>query len=476
MAHDELDRPKDARKDREHSIPKGEIKRSFALGVFSGAAFRFAETLIDPPLVLTWFVSQLTSSNLLIGLVTPLGNAGWSLPQIFVSPYLQRMERKMPSYTLAAVVRTTAWLFLAATVWLVDDLRLLLVGFFLLYSVARIASGPAGLAFFDILAKTIPAHRRGSFFAWRQFLGSLLGLGGGWIVKMVLNHPSLPFPHGHALLFLFYCMTMIPTLTAIVLIREPPGTAIAETVTLKEQLRRAGKLLGENLTFRHYIASYAAIGLASIALPFYGIYAKDVLGAPEGTVGIYVATRVAALLLFNLPWGRLSDRRGNRLVMQLANLGNGTTALLALTLVGLMELLQLRQGTVVSGATGLAELLPKGWLPYLALPLFFLDGAMRPAQILVGSNFLLELTPEAERPLYLGLSNTLMGIVVLISGLGGLIVDFLGFAGLFALSLGLYLAGYALATRLPEPRERNQSTSVARASACMGSEQRGPGA
>jgi hypothetical protein len=69
-----------------------------------------------------------------------------------------------------------------------------------------------------------------------------------------------------------------------------------------------------------------------------------------------------------------------------------------------------------------------------------------------------------------------MGIVVLISGLGGLIVDFLGFAGLFALSLGLYLAGYALATRLPEPRERNQSTSVARASACMGSEQRGPGA
>jgi hypothetical protein len=139
--------------------------------------------------------------------------------------------------------------------------------------------------------------------------------------------------------------------------------------------------------------------------------------------------------------------------MQLANLGNGMTALLALALVGLMELLQLRQGPALSGSTGLVEALPKGWLPYLALPLFFFDGAMRPAQILVGSNFLLELTPEAERPLYLGFSNTLMGIVVLVSGLGGLVVDFLGFAGLFALSLGLYLAGYALATGLPEPRE-----------------------
>jgi hypothetical protein len=97
---------------------------------------------------------------------------------------------------------------------------------------------------------------------------------------------------------------------------------------------------------------------------------------------------------------------------------------------------------------------PQGaWLPYLALPLFFLDGAMLPAQRLSGSNFLLELVPGAERPLYLGLSNTLMGVVVLISGLGGLVVDFFGFAGLFAVSLGLCLAGYVFASGLPEPRE-----------------------
>jgi pilus assembly protein TadC len=98
---------------------------------------------------------------------------------------------------------------------------------------------------------------------------------------------------------------------------------------------------------------------------------------------------------------------------------------------------------------------PRGaWLPYLALPLFILDGAMRPAIVLSGSNFLLELVSEADRPLYLGLSNTLLGIVVLVSGLGGLVVDLLGFSGLFAVALGLGLAGYVLASGLPEPRER----------------------
>jgi MFS family permease len=73
--------------------------------------------------------------------------------------------------------------------------------------------------------------------------------------------------------------------------------------------------------------------------------------------------------------------------------------------------------------------------------------------VLSGSNFLLELVPEAERALYLGFSNTLMGIVVLISGMGGLVVDLFGFAVLFAISLALYLVGYVSATGLPEPRE-----------------------
>jgi hypothetical protein len=69
----------------------------------------------------------------------------------------------------------------------------------------------------------------------------------------------------------------------------------------------------------------------------------------------------------------------------------------------------------------------------------------------------LELVPEAERALYLGLSNTLIGLVVLLCGLGGLIVDGVGFAGLFATSAGLCLAGYILTSGLPEPRTAPQT-------------------
>jgi MFS family permease len=418
------------------AVPKREVQRSFNLNIFNGAIFNFAGRLIDPPLVLTWFVSQLTPSNLIIGLVAPLGQACWYLPQVFISTHIQRVQRKMPIYSLAAVIRVLAWLLLGTAVWFVPHRTFVLVSFFLLYSIAWSVAGLAGLSFFDVVAKTIPPQRRGSLFAWRQFLGGLLGLGAGWVVKTVLNWTALPFPRGHAFLFLLYGVTITPGLVAFAAIREPPGKAVIESVTLGEQLRRARHLLRNDQVYRHYIGGRLALGLADIALPFYGIYAKRALGAAEGMVGVYLLTRVVAQLLLNLPWGWLSNHRGNRTVMRLMSIGTGFTALLGIILVALVGALQ-----------------PQGaWLPYMALPLFFLNGAVLPARVLSGSNFLLELVSETERPLYLGLSNTLTGIVVLISGLGGLVVDLLSFAGLFVLVLSLCLVAYILATRLPETR------------------------
>jgi hypothetical protein len=422
----------------EVTISKSEVQRSFLLTVFNGAVFNFAKRLIDPPLVLTWFVSRLTSSNFLIGLVTPLGNSGWFLPQIFISARIQRMQRKMPNYTAAAVARVFCWLLLVAALWLLDDPVLLLASFFVLYTVASLGAGLAGLTFFDVLAKTIPAWRRGSLFAWRQFLGGGLALGAGWIVKTVLNHSALPFPRGHAFLFALYCVLIAPAMGAFIAVREPAGGTIAELVTVGEQLRRARQLLVEDHVYRRYIAAQLSLTMAIIALPFYGVYARNVLGAPEGMVGVYVTTRVVSQLLFNLPWGSVSDRHGNRLVMRLLSLGKGLAALLALALVAAVGLLH-----------------PQGaWLPYSVLPLFFLEGATWPAHVLTGSNFLLELVSEAERPLYLGLSNTLKGMALMISAMGGLLVDLFGFAGPFALSLGLCVAGYVLTMGLPEPRSK----------------------
>jgi MFS family permease len=218
-----------------------------------------------------------------------------------------------------------------------------------------------------------------------------------------------------------------------------------EPVAVKEQLRQARRLLQKNATYRRYVTVRLLMALTGIALPFYSVYAKNVLGAEAGMAGIYAATFGGAKLLSNLGWGWISDHKGNRLVMRLLIGGKGLTLLLALVLVGVVSFLN-----------------PRGaWLPYLALPLFFFDGAMFPAGILAGSNFLTELVSDAERPIYLGLTNTLSGVVTLLSVLGGLLVDWLGYAGLFAAALALCVAGRALASGLPEPRESERMSESA---------------
>ena len=52
--------------------------------------------------------------------------------------------------------------------------------------------------------------------------------------------------------------------------------------------------------------------------PFYVVYAKAHLGAPAGTVGLYLAALSYLSLLSNFIWSPLSDRASNRTLMSLA--------------------------------------------------------------------------------------------------------------------------------------------------------------
>ncbi len=401
-----------------------EEKRSFSLNVINGALFNFAERLIDPQLVLTWFVSQLSSSNFLAGLVAPIGDAGWYLPQIFVSAYVQRMERKMPSYTYTAAIRLASWLLLALAVLLIDNPTLLLAAFFLLYLLARLVSGIAGIAFFEVTAKTISPQRLGSLFSLRLFLGGMLGISAGWIVKEILDLPNFPFPKNFALLFGLYCLITAPAMAAFIAIREPPGKANPHPVTISEQWRRARAVLREDKAFFTFILTQIALALAGASIPFFTVYAEKVLHATPGMLGLYLSVRIAAQLVSNLPWGLITDRLGERLTLTIYSLGNAITLALALGLT----------------------LWPN---PYFMVLIFFLNGAFLPAGAIIGVSYPIKLSPEEERPLYIGLYNTIMGIAVFTSGFGGIVVDLGGFEALFALSFLLSLATYFLAQRLP---------------------------
>ena len=152
------------------------LRRNYALGVINGSLYTLAESLIDPALVLTWFLSRLSAPNVLIGLVVPLRDTGWFLPQLFLARHQARQSYKLPMYSAAALVRSIVWVTMSIVVLTQRNPTVLIIGFFVPYVINSAASGWGGLPFMDVVAKTIPPDRRGSYFGGRLFAGGVLAL------------------------------------------------------------------------------------------------------------------------------------------------------------------------------------------------------------------------------------------------------------------------------------------------------------
>ena len=186
--------------------------RNFRLGVLNGVWFTVADRLMDPTLVLAAFVSTRTPSPLWLGLILPITDGGWFLPQLFVSGYLQSRPHKIALYRRVAGVRVLVWGLMAAAPFVLRDPRWLLPAFFLTYTLTLLSSGLSGLSFLAIVGKTIRPRRRAVFFAWRLGAGALAGMLGTVMVRWLVDDAGpLAFPYNFAVLFASATEIVLPS-------------------------------------------------------------------------------------------------------------------------------------------------------------------------------------------------------------------------------------------------------------------------
>ena len=87
-----------------------------------------------------------------------------------------------------------------------------------------------------------------------------------------------------------------------------------------------------------------------------------------------------------------------------------------------------------------------------AFPLIFALLGMVEAAIVLGYfNYVLDLAPEAERPVYMGLTNTLAGGLVVMPLIGGWLLERTSYSTLFAVALLGVAPAALLALTLPQP-------------------------
>jgi MFS family permease len=159
---------------------------------------------------------------------------------------------------------------------------------------------------------------------------------------------------------------------------------------------------------------------------FLAVYGIERFHLADAQAAIFTAVMSAVGMLSNALWGLLGDRRGHKVVMELA------TALWAVALV-------------------VALAAPSAWVYYAV---FALVGAANAGFILSDLSIIMEFGPEAQRPTYIGLARTLSAPFLFVAPLiGGAVAQVWGYPWMFALALALTLASLALLQlRVVEPR------------------------
>jgi len=425
-------------------LTRRDNRRNFTLGLINGALFRIGDIFIDTEMVLTWFLSQLGASNFLIGFVWPLRFGASFLLQMLVSGYVERQPYKRPLYRTISIFRCAMLLIFALLVVLVPVGPWLIAAFFAALTLFSLGTGLASLPFMDVVGKVIPPRRRGAFFGQRMFWGGLVALGGSAIIGFLLSEPGgLRFPLNVAVMFVLASIFYGLTAWSWILIKEPPSPlpATAQQGVVGQvvaQFRRGFQTLEENVVYRRYVWVRLALIAAGWAGPFLVVYAQRELGIAAGLLGLYLGVRTAGGILSNLLWGRISDGLGNRKLII------ATTAVGAAT-----PILALMFGWLDSAAPA-----STAWLTYAFALVFLAAGMFGPGSAMGLTNYLLDVAPDEQRPLYLAFTNTLFGLARFMGLLGGLIVDWAGFDILFGAAAIFYLIAFLLSIRLAEPRDQ----------------------
>ena len=402
-------------------------RRNFTFHLLNGVFIAISEAMTDINLIMTALLSQLTTSSVLIGLLAPLRDTGWFLPQLFISNQVERVRHKIVFYRAATIFRIGGWVALTLCFLLIEDRTILLYAFIACMVVVSFSGGIGGLGYMTVTAKVIPAKRRGLLFSLRELIGGGLSIVMGGVGALILsgklaNLPAL-FPHNYGVLFgvatIFFAIGSI----SFGLIVEPADSVSARVTPMVQQLRRAWHVLKTDPHFRHFIFTRAAILFARAGLPFITVFAKRNMHVSDALVASLVSVTLGSALVASLALGRLNDRRGSGTVLIIASLLGIVQCACALLLLVMPSTVLLIIAFVVGGVSTVGYNIS-------LMPLLF------------------DVIPTSERPLYIGLTNSLLGVVLVFTSLVGVIVDLAGFAVLFIFCAGCFALAFERVTKL----------------------------
>lgn len=418
------------------------INRNRLLHTADGAAYWAGINAVSYNTVVPLFVSKLTDSPLLIGLVAVFSQAGWYLPQLLTAraTELQSYKKPIAVRTGFLVERAPALLWPFAALLSLSNPSLALVLFLTGFGAHFVGAGLIAPAWQDLIAHTFPPEERGRFFGLTTFLGTSLGAAGGLAASRLLDTVAFPFDFALAfggaavlvqLSWVFLALTVEP-----VRLSAPAGRSQPLLDARRPRARRTDphegigqilSLIRSDHAFSRFLLVRVLMGLGTMGFGFVAVHTTIAFAVTDATVALFTVFLLAGEAFGNLLSGTLSDRVGHRIPLLL---GVGSVTI----------------------AFALARFAPAAeWFFACFVLLGFAIGAGRVSAMMIA----IEFAPDARRPTYVGITNTMAGIGGLVAPLVGGGIASVSYRSLFAITTLINLAAFlGLAFLVRDPRTR----------------------
>jgi MFS family permease len=393
--------------------------------------------------VLPAFVATLTDSKVLIGLAGTVWLGAWLLPQLFAANYLTNKPRKYGYMVwISAIGRPVFWVFaiILAAGWLKDSPALLLVLFFLGLAWFSGTDAVVAICWFDIFGKAMSPRERGQLIGVGQVVDGVLAIGAGALVAFLLSSNGPAYPYNYAAIyFLAGCAFFISWVAIVGMVElhedvpsEPP------VASLKMFLPKLVEVVQGDQRFSRVVLVRLLVGLSDMAAPFYIIHATQVMKVDVSVVGSLAAVGSIGSMLAGVWLGRVAARQGSHRVIQMTSILAVLPPLLGLLVVFLP---------------------PSPLFVWVYIACYLILGMVNGSSLLGFFNYILDLAPQGGRPLYMGLANTMVGLLVAAPVVGGWVLEHSSYSLLFILTF-IGVGASALAAFGLQPVEHHEPDQV----------------